>query len=110
MHQDRHPVGQVHQQPPVWEQARGAHPTRPVEPVEAGDLVGDVVLDVPDPEAEAAVGRDLNAPDGVVPELRDGEEVADGDADDGAVGADGDGVQEDHDEERLEEEEAQLER
>ena len=36
--------------------------------------------------------------------------VANGDADDGAVGADADGVQEDHDEERLEEEEAQLER
>ena len=69
-----------------------------------------VELDVPDPEAEAAVGRDVDAPDGVVPEPRDGEDVADGDADDGAVGADGDGVQEDHDEERLEVEDAQLER
>ena len=93
------------------EQARGAHPARPVEPVEAGDLVvGDVELDVPDPEAEAAVGRDLGAPDGVVPELRNGKEVADGDADAGAVGANGDNVQEDHNEERLEEEEAQNER
>ena len=44
----------------------------------AGDLVvQDVKLDVPDPEAEPAVGRDVDAPDGVVPEPRDGEEVAD---------------------------------
>ena len=93
------------------EQARGAHPARSVEPVEAGDLVvRDVELNVPDPEAEAAVGRDVDAPDGVVPELRDGEEVAGGDANNGAVGADGDGVQEDCDEVCLEEEEAQLER
>ena len=84
---------------------------RPVEPVEAGDLVvRDVKLDVPDPEAEAAVSRDVDAPDGVVPELRGGEEVAYGDADDGVVGADGDGAQEDCKRERLEEEAAQLER
>ena len=79
--------------------------------MEAGDLVvRDVKLNVPDPGAEVAFSCGADTPDGVVPEPRDGEEVANGDADNGAAGADGDGVQEERDKDRLEEEEAQLER
>ncbi|KAL7532865.1 hypothetical protein ACHAWF_004266, partial [Thalassiosira exigua] len=109
--QYRHAVGGVREQPAVGEQPRAHDPARRREAVDADDLVvGDVELDVPDPEAQPAVGGDVDAADGIVPEPGDGDEVADGDGDDGAVGADGDGHDEGGDEEGLEDEEPELER
>ena len=54
-------------------------------------IVGHVDFDVADPKSQSAVGGDVDASYGVVPEPGDGEEVSYGDGDYGSVGADGDG-------------------
>lgn len=94
----------------MGEEVRRANTARPREAMYAHDLVvRDVELDVSDPKSKSPVGRDVDAPHGIVPEPGDGDEVAYGDGNDSAVRADGDGGDQDRDEYRLEDEEAEFE-